>query len=145
MGVGIGRHRNRPNIVGTVGDTHAGGVMVGAHGDRRRPSAGAIVPGQGAAGLERAPRRQVDRTRYFALEDLAVEHDIGVGRQIRLQQRLGVGMGRFGENRIRRSVLSDKPEVQHQNAVTDELHRFKVVRNEQHRHAGLALQFAQQL
>ena len=73
-------------------------VVPSAVGERRRIHPGTHLHRIGAACVEAAPRRRVDRARHVAVQDDPCTSllPVGVGYRDRRQQRLGVRVGRLG-------------------------------------------------
>ncbi len=68
-----------------------------------------------------------------------------VGHRQRADQTARVGMARRGEQLVDRRMLRDPAGVHHEHVVAELRDDAQVVRDEQHRHAVLVLQRAQQL
>src|SRR5712692_2961952 len=93
----------------------------------------------GAARVEAAPRRRLDRARHVALEQDALALDRGVGDRHRGQERLGVGMLRVVVELLGRRDLHDLAQVHDRHARRDVLHHGQVVGDEQVRQVELLL------
>src|SRR3954471_4179372 len=58
----------------------------------------ATIKDEGAAGMEAASLRRIDRARHIALEDDRILRSAGLGHRHGREQRLGVGMPGCGED-----------------------------------------------
>ena len=93
----------------------------------------AAVEGERAAGVERAALGRDDRARQFAARGLDLAAALGrieLGRGV--EQRLGIGMARRGEQRLGRPDLDDLAQIHHRDAVRDVPHQPQVVGDEHH-------------
>ena len=101
----------------------------------------------GAAGVEEAARRRVDRRRDVAGEDDAVRRAgaIRVGDHRRREQRHGVGMARRAEEIPNRGHLDDLPQVHDRHPVAHVLDDGEVVGDEEVGEAELALQVLEEV
>ena len=110
-----------------------------------RHFAAAAVDHVGAAGVEAAARRRIERAR-----DLSLQHNPAAlcprfRHRDRGQQRAAVGMARFREQRVRRRRLDDLAEIHHGDAVGDVLDHGEIVRDEDVGQPKPVLQLAQQV
>ena len=108
-----------------------GDLVAGAHLAQRRDLALAPCLGVGAARMESAARRRVDRARDIALQQMLFALDPRIGDRDCSQQGLGVRMQRPREQGLLVSIFDDLTEVHDRNAVTDVLDHGKIVGNEQ--------------
>ena len=117
--------------------------MSGTAGRQRRHLA-AVVAGLCAARREGAACGQLADRRHGALDGRQPARARGQPRA-RGQQPLGVGVGGPVEDVQGRAVLDDAPGVHHRHAVAHLGDYAQVVRDQQHGHAFVALDAAQQL
>ena len=97
-----------------------------------------------AAGVEAAARRPVARARHHAL-DLLEPRSARLGLGNRAQEALRVGVARCAQQLDARALLDDLAGVHDRDAVGHLVDHAEVVRDEQHRRAGLGAEVAQQL
>ena len=62
-----------------------------------------------------------------------------------VDQLSGVGVLRVGKHRLHRTLLNDAAGLHHGDAVGELAHQIQIVRDQQHRHAMLALQHGEQI
>ena len=101
--------------------------------------------GEGAAGVEAATRRRVDRVGRVARERGLGGALQRVGAGHRLQQRAGVGVARRVEDLLGRPHLDHLAQVHHQHPVAHVAHHVQVVADEEVGQAEVALQVLQQV
>ena len=99
----------------------------------------------GAAGVEAAAGRRIERARHLALQHDAAALCLRLGHRDRRQQRAAIGMARRGEQRLRVRGLDDDAEIHHRDPVGDVLHHGEIVRDEDVGEAEPVLQVAQQI
>ena len=97
-----------------------------------------------AAGSEGAPGEALPGRRYTPGDGDQPLQALGE-RQLRVSERGRVGVRRLVENGRGRPVLDGTPGIHDQHLVGDIAHHRKVVRDEHHAHAVLALQAGEQL
>ena len=143
----------KPPSAGTIGVRRRQfrrAVTGGRMSRRRRRAVAAASTRQrsidiGAAGMEAAARRRIERARHLALQHDAAALGPRLGHRDRRQQRAAVGVARRGEQRLGVRGLDDAAEIHHGDAVGDVLHHGEIVRDEDVGEAEPVLQVAQQI
>src|SRR5436309_360693 len=98
-----------------------------------------------AARVEAAAARRRERARHLARHDDLVPLLVGVGRQRRREERLGIGVPGCGGDGLGGADLDDLPEVHHRDRVAHVRDGREVVRDEEVRQAEPALEVAEQV
>src|SRR5262245_5576735 len=93
-------------------------------------SALANFPGMRTARMQMAPRRRIEGARRITRQEAAISPPVRGWQRYRGEQRLRVGMARFGENASRRSALNDAPEVHHRDTRGNVSHHREIVADE---------------
>ena len=105
----------------------------------------ANIGGDGAARMEGASGRRIERAGHIALQDLPPTLATRFRDRDGGEQRLSIGVLRVAVERIPIGDLHDPAQVHHRNPVADVLDHRQVVGDEEQRQVEFPLQFFQEI
>jgi len=112
---------------------------------QRRAPRRADLLGEDATRTESAATRRIGGVGWIARQRGYLDAVARIGRQARLQERLGVGMLRLAIDRVGRSDLDHLAEIHHQHSIRHAAYNVEIVRDEDIGQIQGLLELAQQV